>query len=361
MLNFTVGPVQMDEETQKIGSGQIPYFRTQEFSALMNENETLLCKFFDAPDNSRVVFMTGSGTASMEGSVMNFFTPKDNVLVVNGGSFGQRFVELCQIHAVPFSEIKLAFGSPLTKEILARYENCGYTGMVLQLCETSSGVLYDMDMVGDFCKRNGIFLFVDAVSGFMADKISIKEMHINAAITGSQKALALPPGMSFTVLDEEAQKRCAVNKVNSMYFNYADYLKNGERGQTPFTPAVGTLLQLNEKLKRIEKSGGIEKWHEIIRKKAEYFRTKIEPFPFEIVVDEKNASNCVTALRLKNPAVNAHAIFEILKDEYGIWICPNGGDLAEKVFRVGHIGSVSNEDTDALIAAFEDLARRRLL
>lgn len=361
MLNFTVGPVQMEEETRKIGNGQIPYFRTQEFSALMKENEALLCKFFDAPENSRVVFMTGSGTASMEGGVMNFFTPKDNVLVVNGGSFGQRFAELCQIHNVPFTEIKLAFGSPLTKEILARYENCDYTGMILQLCETSSGVLYDMNMVGDFCKRNGMFLFVDAVSGFMADKISMKEMRINAAITGSQKALALPPSMSFTVLDEKAQKRCAVNEVNSMYFNYADYLKNGERGQTPFTPAVGTLLQLNEKLKRIEKSGGIEKQNEIIRKRAEHFRTRIRPFPFEIAVNEKNASNCVTALRLKNPAANAHVIFEILKDEYGIWICPNGGDLAEKVFRVGHIGSVSNEDTDELIAAFEDLKRRGLL
>ena len=218
-----------------------------------------------------------------------------------------------------------------------------------------------MNMVGDFCKRNGIFLFVDAVSGFMADNISMKEMHINAAITGSQKALALPPGMSFTVLDEETQKRCAVNKVKSMYFNYADYLKNGERGQTPFTPAVGTLLQLNEKLKRIEKSGGIEKWHEIIRKKAEYFRAKLESFPVENAVDEKKASNCVTALRLKNPATNAHAIFEILKAEYGIWICPNGGDLAEKAFRVGHIGNITNNDIDALVEAFEDLARRGLL
>lgn len=361
MLNFTVGPVQMDEETRKIGSEQIPYFRTQEFSVLMKENEALLCNFFDAPDNSRVVFMTGSGTASMEGGILNFFTQQDKILVVNGGSFGQRFVELCKIHGICFEEIKLEFGNPLTKEKLFEFEHDGYTGMVLQLCETSSGVLYDMNMVGDFCKRNGIFLFVDAVSGFMADKISMNEMHINAAITGSQKALALPPGMSFTVLDEEAQKRCVMNEVKSMYFKYADYLKNGERGQTPFTPAVGTLLQLNEKLKCIEKFGGIEKQNKIIRKRAEYFRTRIKVLPFEIVVDEKNASNCVTALHLKNPDANAHSIFEILKNEYGIWICPNGGKLAEKVFRVGHIGSVSNEDIDELIVAFEDLVRRGLL
>ena len=361
MINFTVGPVQMDEETRKLGSEQIPYFRTNEFSAVMKENEELLCKFFDAPADSRVVFMTGSGTASMEGGIMNFFTPNDKVLVVNGGSFGHRFVELCQIHEIPFTEIKLAFGTPLAKEHLSEFENCGYTGMVLQLCETSSGVLYDLNLLGDFCKRNDIFLFVDAVSGFLADKLSMKQMHINAAITGSQKALALPPGMSFTVLDKAAQKRCLENKVKSMYFNYADYLKNGERGQTPFTPAVGTLLQLNEKLCRIESDGGIVAMNAGAKERAKYFRNKIAHLPLKMFTEKGYSSNCVTALMPANPSVSAHKIFEIIKDEYGIWICPNAGDMAEKVFRVGHIGAIANKEIDKLIAAFEDLVKRGLL
>ena len=361
MINFTVGPVQMDEETRKIGMEQIPYFRTPEFSSIMKENEKLLCKFFDAPEASRVIFMTGSGTASMEGGIMNFFTPIDKVLVVNGGSFGHRLVELCEIHEIPFTEIKLEFGTPLTKDILSKYENSGYTGMALQLCETSTGILYDMNMVGDFCKRNGCFLFVDAVSGFLADKISMKEMHINAAITGSQKALALPPSMSFTVMDEEAQKRCNTNKVKSMYFNYTDYLKNGERGQTPFTPAVGTLLQLNEKLKRIEANGGIAAMNKVAADRAQYFRSKIKNLPFKIFTEENSSSNCVTALTPTNPGINAHKIFEIIKDEYGIWICPNGGDMAEKVFRVGHIGSITNEEIDKLVQVFEDLEKRNLI
>ena len=361
MINFTVGPVQMDEETRKMGMEQIPYFRTPEFSAIMKENEKLLCKFFDAPQDSRVIFMTGSGTSSMEGGIMNFFTPSDKLLVVNGGSFGHRFVELCEIHEIPFTEIKLDYGKPLTKEILSKYENSGYTGMILQLCETSTGVLYDMNLVGDFCNRNKCFLFVDAVSGFLADKISMKQMHINAAITGSQKALALPPSMSFTVMDQEAQKRCYDNKVKSMYFNYADYLKNGERGQTPFTPAVGTLLMLNEKLKRIEKNGGIAEMNKAAEERAEYFRNKIKHLPFRLFTEDGSTSNCVTALMPTNPGVNAHKIFEIIKDEYGIWICPNGGDMAEKVFRVGHIGSITKEEIDKLVQVFDDLAKRKLI
>lgn len=361
MINFTVGPVQMDEETRKIASEQIPYFRTTEFSNIMLENEKLLCKFFDAPEDSRAIFMTGSGTASMEGGIMNFFSETDKVLVVNGGSFGHRFVELCQIHDIPYTEIKLEYGKQLTKEELNLYENQGYTGMILQLCETSTGILYDMNLVGDFCRRNNCFLFVDAVSGFLADKISMKEMNVNAVITGSQKALSLPPSMSFTVLDTEAQKRCCNNKVRSLYFNYADYLKNGERGQTPFTPAVATLLMLNEKLKRIDANGGIKVMNQLAKDRADYFRKKIKDLPLQLFTKQEDSSNCVTALSPVNKNVNAHKIFEIIKDEYNIWICPNGGELAEKVFRVGHIGSITNQEIDELIAAFNDLVKRGLL
>lgn len=361
MINFTVGPVQMDEETRELGKEQIPYFRTPEFSSVMKENESLLCKFFDAPEGSRLVFLTGSGTASMEGGVMNFFSKDDKVLVVNGGSFGHRLAELCQIHEIPFTEIKLDYGKPLTKEQLTQFEGKGYTGFLVQLCETSTGILYDMNMIGDFCHRNGIFLFVDAVSGFMADYFSMKEMHVNAALTGSQKALALPPSMSFTVLDKKAIERCQKINVKSLYFNYPAYLKDGERGQTPFTPAVGTLLQLNEKLKRIEASGGIKNQNKLARERAQYFRAAIKDLPFKLFSAEKDSSNCVTALCPTKEGVSAHKIFEIIKDEYKIWICPNAGDMAEKVFRVGHIGSISNEEIDTLTAAFRDLVRRGLL
>ena len=361
MINFTVGPVQMDEESRRIASEQIPYFRTPEFSSLMLENEKLLCKLFDAPEDSRAIFMTGSGTASMEGGIMNFFSENDKVLVVNGGSFGHRLVELCQIHEIPFTEIKLNYGCPLKKEDLEIYENKGYTGMLLQLCETSTGILYDMKLVGDFCNRNNCFLFVDAVSGFLADKLSMKEMHINAAITGSQKALSLPPSMSFTILDKEAQKRCSAKKVKSLYFNYEDYLKNGERGQTPFTPAVATLIMLNEKLKRIDIAGGIKLMNQLAKDRAEYFRNKIKALPLELFTRPEDSSNCVTALCPVNKNISAHKIFEILKDEYNIWICPNGGELAEKVFRVGHIGSISYQEIDELITAFNDLVKRGLL
>ena len=107
MLNFTVGPVQSAECVKVIGAQDVPYFRTAEFSDVIFENERLIKEFANAPENSRVEFITGSGTASMEAAVMNCFSPDDLVMVINSGSFGHRFVELCELHDIPYIEIRI--------------------------------------------------------------------------------------------------------------------------------------------------------------------------------------------------------------------------------------------------------------
>ena len=357
MINFTVGPVQSSEKVRSIGAEQVPYFRTPEFSDLMKENEKLMKKFAKASDDSRVVFITGSGTASMEACVMNLFTSEDKVLVVNGGSFGNRFVQLCEIHDVPHEVIALEKGKTLTREELYKYDGMGFTGFLVNMHETSTGVLYDIDMISEFCKKNDIFLLVDAISAFLANPINVKEQHVGAMITGSQKALACPPGISVIVLSPEAIERIERNKVKSMYFDLQDALKNGERGQTPFTPAVEILIQINERLKEIEAQGGVESEIKRIATLAEDFRTKIKELPFEIM--SESLSNAVTPLH--PTTASAYDIFTTLKDEYEIWVCPNGGDLADTLFRVGHIGYLTEADNDALIHALEDMKKRGLI
>ena len=357
MINFTVGPVQSSEKVRSIGAEQVPYFRTPEFSDLMKENEKLMKKFAKASDDSRVVFITGSGTASMEACVMNLFTSEDKVLVVNGGSFGNRFVQLCEIHDVPHEVIALEKGKTLTREELYKYDGMGFTGFLVNMHETSTGVLYDIDMISEFCKKNDIFLLVDAISAFLANPINVKEQHVGAMITGSQKALACPPGISVIVLSPEAIERIERNKVKSMYFDLQDALKNGERGQTPFTPAVAILIQINERLKEIEAQGGVESEIKRIATLAEDFRTKIKELPFEIM--SESLSNAVTPLH--PTTASAYDIFTTLKDEYEIWVCPNGGDLADTLFRVGHIGYLTEADNDALIHALEDKKKRGLI
>lgn len=345
------------DAVRAIGEEQVPYFRTAEFSETMKENEKLVKKFAKAPEGARVVFITGSGTASMEATVMNVFTPADRVLVVNGGSFGHRFVQLCEIHDIPHTEIKLDMGCALTAEHLAPYEDKGYTGFLVNLDETSTGVLYDIQLISDFCHRNGIFLVVDSISSFLADPFDMAKLGVDVMITGSQKALACPPGISLIVLAPNAVERVCSREVKSMYFNLKDALKNGERGQTPFTPAVGILRQINARLREIEQAGGVESENKRMAELAADFRSKIADMPFTIV--SQSLSNAVTPLHPHN--VSAYDIFLRLKDEYGIWICPNGGDMADKVFRVGHLGAITTDDNTTLVEALKDMQRRGLL
>ena len=142
-----------------------------------------------------------------------------------------------------------------------------------------------------------------------------------------------------------------------MYFNLADVLKNMERGQTPFTPAVGILRQINARLKEIEAAGGEDAEIARVSAQAEDFRTKIRDLPFSFF--SESPANGVTPIHPLH--ADANEIFLTLKDEYGIWICPNGGDLKSEIFRVGHIGHLTHEDNTTLINALKDMQSRGLL
>lgn len=351
MINFTVGPVQSSDSICAVGAEQVPYFRTKEFSELMYENERLIKTFSYADELSKVVFITGSGSAGMEASIMNTLSPSDKVIVVNGGSFGERFVELLSLHNIPYSEIKLPIGVDLQEDDLKEFENKGYTAFLVNKHETSTGVHYNINLISEFCQRNNLFLIVDCISTFLADPFNMANLHADVMITGSQKALACAPGISILVLSDRALKRIDNSHCCCQYLDLKIALRNAERGQTPWTPAVGILRQIYLRLREIEDNGGVE--FEIARtaKLAKYFRDGIKDLPFEIV--SESLSNAVTPLHPTTQS--AHKIFEKLKDEYGMWICPNGGNLKDYIFRVGHIGALTTSDYDILLDAFNDL------
>lgn len=357
MINFTVGPVQSSVAVRAIGAEQVPYFRTSEFSDIMFENEKLIKKFAKASDDSKVVFLTSSGSGAMETAIMNSLTPKDKALVVNGGSFGHRFVELLELHHIPYTEIKLEHGKALRSEHLVPYEGQGYTAFLINKHETSTGVHYNMNLVSEFCKRNKSFLIVDCISSFLADPFDMKKIGADIMITGSQKALACPPGISIMVLSQKALNRVKETKCVCQYFDLQIALKNMERGQTPWTPAVGIIRQINARLKEIDANGGVEGEIERIGGLATYFRKNIQNLPFEIV--SESLSNAVTPLH--PTTASAYDIFLKLKDEYGIWVCPNGGDMKDSIFRVGHIGNLTKCDYDILVSAFEDLMAKKII
>lgn len=347
---YTIGPVEMYPETLEIGGKQVPYFRNDEFSqVVLSASEGLKRLLFN--ENGEIVLLTCSGTGAMEATVMNCFTKEDNLLVIDGGSFGHRFTQICEVHDIPFKAVKVEHGSTLTRDMVDEaMSDEKFTGLLVNLDETSNGQLYDLEMLSEVCKENDLLLVVDAISAFLADEVNMAKYGIDAVILSSQKALSLAPGLSIVSLSERILKRVEVIDSKSIYFDFKDHLKNAERGQTPFTPAVRVIIELEDMVKRLEDKG-IDNIIKETEEIALYFRKRIR----EIGLDypEYPLSNAVTPIIF--PDENADVIYRQLIDNYGFTVNPSGGDLAKTMFRVSHVGNHSIEETEKLVLAIDEL------
>lgn len=350
MKLFTVGPVEMYPDTLRTAAEQLPYFRTSEFSGIMLENERMFKISIHAPEESKTVFLTASGTAAMEAAVMNCFTGEDKLLVINGGGFGKRFAEICAVHKIPHEELHLAFGETLTKERLDEYEDSGCSGLLVNLHETSTGQLYDIRMLSAFCREHDMYLVVDAISAYGADEIDFERDGIDVLIVSSQKALALSPGLAIVAISGRMYRDRVIKIASgSLYFDFKTHIENLKRGQTPFTPAVGILLELHERLAQIM-SVGMDKLQEQTRELACYFRGQLVESGFR--TPEYPLSNALTPVILKP---HAKEMYTRLKDDYGLVVTPNGGALEDVLVRVGHLGNVEIQDYDRLINAMKEV------
>ncbi len=343
---FTPGPVAMSQEVLAIGAKQTPYFRNQPFSEVTFSCEALMMKMLNAPKGSKVIFLTASGTAGMESVVMNLLTAEDKALVVNGGGFGQRFVDICAVHEIPHLDFKV--DNTNLADIEQQAPKQDFSTLIVNAHETSVGHLYDLNALGQFSKKHDLLHIVDAISMFVTDPIDMQDHNIDVVIASSQKGLGLPPGLSMVVLSPNALAK--IHDVKSLYFNFKDYLSNGERGQSPYTPAVTIMLQLQARLAQIDRDGGIEKSIENAAQMAAYFREEIKDLPLkEFSAFMPNAMTTLMPLDDKS----ATDIVKDMEEKYKIMICPNGGALATKVFRVSHMGHMTKDYTDVLINALK--------
>ena len=290
----------------------------------------------------------------MEATIMNCFTKEDNLIVIDGGSFGHRFCQICQTHEIPFETVKVEQGEILTREMIEEVLSHGkFTGLLVNLDETSIGQLYDIEMLSEICNENDLFFVVDAISAFLADEVNMDKYGIDAVILSSQKALALAPGLSIVALSERILERVESINPHSIYFDFKDYLKNGLRGQTPFTPAVRVIIELEDMVKRLEDKG-IENVIKETNELASYFRRRIK----EIGLDYPDypLSNAVTPVIFND--FDAEEVYRQLIDKYGYTVNPSGGDNAKKMFRVSHVGNHTIEDVENLVLAIEEIINK---
>lgn len=341
---FVPGPVEIPEAIRAVGSARLPYMRTEEFSALT----------FGVVDGLRrvvgttgdVALLTASGTAAMEAAVSSLFTADDRVLVVDGGTFGHRFADLCAIHAVPHEQVCLEPGQSLDVDgFAARVRAGGFTGVLVNAHETSTGVLYDIEGLGRALRGSGALFVVDAVSTLCADPYRMDDWGVDATVFSTQKGLALAPGMAFVAMGPRARARALAAPRRSLYLHLADYLRDGSRGQTPYTVAVGLMLQLQARLATLDVDDEVR----AVAARARRFRDGLAGLPLAVLPERP--SNAITALRLLDPSLDAPTLVRRITDGFGYYLAPNGEPLRRHVFRVSHLGAQTTADVDDVLAA----------
>lgn len=347
MKLFTIGPVEMYPSTKVIREKGFVHFRTNEYSEIVKSSLNKLSLLLGNSVKNSLIYLSASGTAAMEASIENCMNENDKALVINGGAFGHRFCELLKYHNVKFDSINLQWNEALTKEHLLLYENKDYTALFVNIHETHTGQLYDIRMLSDFCKRNNLYLIVDAISSFLADDYDMEKFGIDLTIISSQKGLCLSPGCAFVSFSQRMiDKIQNSKKTASKYFDFKDYLVNIPRGQTPYTPPVCVMYELQDMLNIIDSEGGKEARLRIVKEKCNYFRKKV--LELGLKIPNYPLSNMLTPIEFEGN-ISAYDVIQVLKDKYRIFVNPCGGDMANKLLRVSHIGNTNLKDIDNLI------------
>lgn len=327
----------IDPEILKIGAEQIPYMRTTEFGDLNKESEKLLLKFIGC-QGGRTIIYTGSGTGAMSAVVENYVSTKKKALVIDGGSFGHRWSQLCDYYGCEHIDMKLQFGCDVDYDKLDNIIAKGHPDVLLcQHHETSSGQLYNLRKLSDICKKHDVSLVVDVISSFLAEDLNMDELGIDICITSTQKGLNIPPGLSILFLSDKLNDYSFKHK--GFYWDFSDNLRNLTRGQTPYSPATTIYFMLNKRLHQIE-STGVASVIKTVHERADFFRTLCKKYDWNIIAS--NPSYAITGFDVNR---NGDIIFRQMIERYDTFIMPGS---RPGFFRVSHMGIQSEDDLNTL-------------
>ncbi len=346
---FTPGPTPLPEEVRLAQAKEIIHHRGKEFSTIFEEVCQGLKDVLQTEND--VLVLTASGTGAMEAAVVNLLSPQDEVLVVRGGKFGERWAEIGNSFGIKVTCLDVKWGTvvdpQLIKESLAR--NPKIKAVFTQLTETSTGVVYDIKNIAKVVSKTDAVLVVDAISGLGAEELFTDEWGVDVVIGGSQKALMIPPGLAFVSLSERAWKLVERSTLPKYYWDFKKAKKSLSKLQTPYTPAVSLICALKESLRLIKKEGWqnlVQRYHRL----AEATRKGVLALGLEIF--SQVPSNVVTAVKMP-PGIDADELRQTMRNKYGIEVAGGQGELAGKIIRIAHLGWMDSLDVIVVISALE--------
>ena len=299
-----------------------------------------------------VLILCATGTGGMVGSVNNFLIPGDDVLVVNGGKFGERWVKICHAYGMKVQEIVVEWGSAVKSEQVeaALKKNPKIKAVFVQANETSTGVYHDIKSLAAVVRKTDALFVVDAISALVAHDLRTDEWGIDVMVGGSQKGVMLPPGLAFVSVSDKAWKMADAAKTPKFYFNFKKERENLAKNQTNFTSAVTLIIGLNSCLMML-KEEGLENIFARHEKLAKAMRAAVGALGLKLFPKE-SPSNALTAIEA--PAgVDGQAIYKNLREKYGITGAGGQDKLKGKIFRIAHLGYADTFDVITAVAGIE--------
>ncbi len=343
------GPVPVPPKALLAMAKPIIHHRLPEFSAILSKIREDLKYLFQTQND--VLFFASSGTGAMEACVVNLFSPGDKVIVVRGGKFGERWGELAETYGLDPIYIDVEWGKAVSPEAIeeALKAHPEAKGVLIQAHETSTGVKHPVAEIAALTRERDTLLVVDAISALGVYPLPMDELGLDAVVAGSQKSIALPPGLSFVALSEKAWKRVEEAKLPRYYFDFRREKKALAKETTAFTPAVSLLFGLSEVLTRIREVG-LEKLFAHYARLSGACRAGIKALGLELFSEVP----CEALTIVKVPAeVDGLALMKLLRNKYQVTMAGGQAKLKGKVVRIAHLGYQSPFDVILALSALE--------
>jgi aspartate aminotransferase-like enzyme len=352
---LTPGPTPLPPEICEALSRPIIHHRTPQFQAILKEVGENLKKVYQTSND--VFILSSSGTGAMEAAVINLLSWGDQALVIEGGKFGERWTELCEAYGIKPVVVKAEWGKALDPEVLAEYlkKEPGIKVVFSTLCETSTGVTFDIKKFGEVVGATNAVLVVDAISGLGAIDIKMDEWGVDVLVSGSQKGFMLPPGLGLISVSPKAWKLTETSKCPKYYFDLKVAKKAWEQTDTPYTPAIGLVIALNEALKMML-AEGLENIFKRHHKLAEATRAAMKGLKLELF-SSSSGSDAVTAVKVPQ-GIDGEKLVKTMRDEFGVTMAGGQGEMKGKLIRVAHMGYISEFDIILGISCLEKVLKR---
>jgi aspartate aminotransferase-like enzyme len=345
------GPTPVPPEVLLAMARPILHHRAPEFAELLGQVKEDLKWLFQTRND--VLILVSTGTGGMEGAVTNFLSPGDKALFINGGKFGERWGKICTSFGVKTEEIKVEWGQAVDPQLVkqALDKDPSIKAVYMQASETSTGVAHPTREIASIVKgHENTILVVDAITALGVFDLKVDEWSLDVVVTGSQKALMLPPGLAFVSVSEKAWKMADKAKNSKFYFNFKKERESLSKNQSAWTAATSMMVGLSEVLK-IQKAEGLENIFARHHRLAEATRQGMQAAGMKLFA-KNSPSDALTAVEAP-PGFDGQAIYKNLRVTYGITAAGGQDHLKGKVFRIAHMGYADTFDTITAIAATE--------